>query len=49
MFQQATEPTNIIWENRHIKGTEKRIRHCLGAVAISILLVLSFVFIWLLK
>jgi len=35
-FKQATEPTNIIWENRHIKG----INFC--ARATGVLLIIAF-------
>lgn len=48
-FQTATNPTNIIWENRHIKGSKKKVRHYVGVLAISLFLALSFVLIWLLK
>ena len=34
-FTRATEPTNIIWENRHIKGINFGAR-LLGALLISI-------------
>ena len=35
VFKQATEPTNIIWENRHIKGINFGAR-VTGALLISI-------------
>lgn len=42
MFTPATEPTNIIWENRHIKGFNLGAR-VTGAVLISLfMLILSF-------
>ena len=44
-FIAATEPTNIIWENRHIKGINFASRVC-GAILISaFMLMISFVLI----
>jgi len=48
-FKTATNPTDIIWENRHIKGSKKKVNQYLGVFAIFILLVLSFSLIWALK
>jgi len=31
-FQRATEPTNIIWENRYIRGAEFRRRKCFRGI-----------------
>ena len=44
-FTAATEPTNIIWENRHIKGINYGAR-IFGALCITaIMLALSFAMI----
>jgi len=48
-FAQATEPTNIIWENRHIKGINYGARVTGALVSAFILLVLSFSVIVLFK
>jgi len=48
-FVKATEPTNIIWENRHIKGINFGLR-ILGASIISLfMLSLAFVGIFMFK
>jgi len=50
LVNQATEPTDIIWENRHIRKTERRFR---GLVIFSIMAILAFGtftgIVWLLK
>ena len=44
-FLQATEPTNIIWENRHIKGINYMSRVVVAFVVILLMLSLTFSFI----
>lgn len=41
-FKQATEPTNIIWENRHFNNFQRLIRGIIVCVITVILLALSF-------
>lgn len=45
IFVAATEPTNIIWENRHIKGIKFGARACSAFVIIAFMLGLTFTFI----
>lgn len=45
-FRVATNPTNIIWENRHIKGKTKMKRNNCGVCVIFIFLFFSFFIIW---
>lgn len=44
-FLQATEPTNIIWENRHIKGINYMSRVVVAFIVILFMLSLTFSFI----
>lgn len=48
-FTQATEPTNIIWEHRHIKGINYYSRVMSAMIIAFIMLALSFTFIVLTK
>lgn len=48
-FVAATEPTNIIWENRHIKGANLYFRAVVAVVLISIMLSIAFIFILVAK
>jgi len=49
VFTAATEPTNIIWENRHIKGVNLYARAVAAVGLITIMLSLAFVFILVAK
>ena len=44
-FLQATEPTNIIWENRYIKGVNYGARVVVAFIVILIMLAITFSFI----
>ena len=44
-FTAATEPTNIIWENRHIKGVNLYMRGVIAVILISMMLTIAFVVI----
>ena len=44
VFIAAIEPTNIIWENRYIKGMNLFTRATIGVILISIMLTLAFSF-----
>ena len=47
---QATEPTDIIWENRHIRKRERRFRGMMVVCAMAILALGTFTaIVWLLK
>lgn len=48
-FTQATEPSNIIWENRHIKGVNYYLRISSALLIAFIMLLISFSFIILSK
>ena len=49
MFHAASEPTNIIWENRHIKGPNYALRF-LGAILFLIAMIIgAFLLIYLAK
>ena len=48
-FIAATEPTNIIWENRHIKGIDLYTRAAVAVLLISVMLSLAFSFILVAK
>lgn len=41
-FTAATEPTNIIWENRHIKGINLYTRIVVAVILITIMLSIAF-------
>lgn len=45
-FEDASEPTDIIWENRHFTGWDRFIRTCYIGIKVTILLSLSFVLIF---
>jgi hypothetical protein len=45
----ATEPTNIIWENRHYTDLDTKINSCCVTFAIILMLSFSLVIIWVLK
>lgn len=49
MFVAATEPTNIIWENRHIKGASLCGRVTIALAIITLMLIISFVAIYFFK
>ena len=42
-FIPATEPTNIIWENRHIKGIKFGLRACSAITIVIMMLLITFV------
>ena len=48
-FKKATDPTNIIWENRHVKGWVFQLRLYRSFVVIAITLAISMLSIYLLK
>ena len=48
-FTASTEPTNIIWENRHIKGVNLYIRGIVAIVLITFMLSIAFSFILVAK
>jgi len=48
-FTAATEPTNIIWENRWVKGVHLYKRVVIAIILISIMIALSFSFILISK
>jgi hypothetical protein len=48
-FREAPEPTNIIWENRHIGGIRQLIRKVLVAILVFLVLVMALVIFYLLK
>ena len=49
-ISQATEPTDILWENRHIRKNIRRIRWVFAIILMAILSLCSFAFVfWLLK
>lgn len=45
-FEDASEPTDIIWENRHFTGWDRFIRTCYVGIKVVILLSISFVVIF---
>jgi hypothetical protein len=49
-FTKASEPTDIIWENRHFTVAARFMRELLGYAIVVVILVLSFISIlWLAK
>lgn len=44
-IEDASEPTDIIWENRHFSGWDRFIRTCYVGIKVLILLSISFVVI----
>lgn len=48
-FKETTQPTNIIWEHRHIKGINYKLRVLSAFIVITFMLSLSFVVIFLVK
>jgi len=48
-FVAATEPTNIIWENRHIKGTNFYLRFTAALIWLTALVCGAFFVIFLAK
>lgn len=48
-FEEAPEPTNIIWENRHISGKNQFVRKVLVAISVLLFLILALVIFSLLK
>lgn len=49
VFTAATEPTNIIWENRHIKGIHYGARIVSALLICTLMLLFSFVILYLCK
>ena len=49
-IDQATEPSDIVWENRHVRANERR---CRMAIAIFIMILCSFgafaFMVWIIK
>lgn len=48
-FTAATEPTNIIWENRHIKGVRFGLRATSAIGIVILMLILTFIVILISK
>jgi hypothetical protein len=48
-FIEATEPTNIIWENRHFTSKDRFTRGIHAVLLISLLVLISFVLIYTVK
>ena len=48
-FTEATEPTNIIWENRHVTKKERFKRYSISVLIILVLIILSFIGVSLMK
>ena len=48
-FKPATEPTNIIWENRHIKGVKFGLRACSAFSIVIFMLIITFLVILMFK
>lgn len=47
---QATEPTDIVWENRHIQSCERGIRWTIALMIMALCAFAAFTFIvWLIK
>lgn len=46
---EATEPTNIIWENRHIRGFRLCRRAISAIIVVTFVLVISFAVIYAFK
>lgn len=44
--QEASEPSDIIWENRHFTPTQRRKKECVVALVMFLMLLASFVFIF---
>lgn len=49
LFRAAAEPTNIIWENRHIRGINFCYRATSALLIVTLMLVVSFGFVYLFK
>lgn len=49
LFRAAAEPTNIIWENRHIRGINFCTRATTALLIVTLMLVVSFGFVYLFK
>ena len=45
-FKNATEPTDIIWENRHYTAWDYQKRSCMAMMCVAFLLFLSFLLIF---
>ena len=48
-FEEAPEPTNIIWENRHISYWNQFIRQIIVIIIIGVILLLAVVIFFFLK
>lgn len=48
-FDDGCEPTDIIWENRHFTSTQRMVRGSIVAGVIGLLLLLSFITIYIMK
>ena len=46
---EASEPLNIIWENRHFSGNDRLIRGLQATALITVLMLASFMVIYLCK
>lgn len=45
-FKEAPEPTDIAWENRHFSSDQVRIREVFAYIGVTILLAISFYFVY---
>ena len=45
-IEEASEPTDIIWENRHFTSFDRFIRTCIVVIIVTVLLSGSFVIIF---
>jgi len=48
-FTEATEPTNIIWENRHFTPNQRKVRGVHAVLLITFLVAISFSIIYYCK
>jgi len=46
-YTEATEPSNIIWENRHFTAKDREVRCCVAFFLIMLLALGAFVSIYL--
>lgn len=45
-IKEAPEPTDIIWEHRHMSATTRNIRLLAFSILVFVVLMVSFVAIW---
>ena len=50
LVQQATEPTDIVWENRHVRKCERRSRFFIAVLIMALCSFGAFAFmVWIIK